>query len=590
MRFKWKQGMSAVAAAACFAMALTPVSAAGTQGNEVIPSWASAEIAAWKELGLLKGNEKGYVLPNDAVKKTEFVAFVNRVFHYVQESSQTFKDVPAGAWYASDINKAVAAGLIVGEGNGKVSPLEILTREKAALILYKAFQVPAAADSSAKFADDAQISSWAKEAVYAMKEAGYVAGTPDGGFQPKKALTRAEAVKMIHNAMGMLVADGNAHSDLSGKNMVVNTAGGKLSNVTLSGNLYITPGVGDGDLTLDNVKVGGTIYVNGGGAHTVTLLNSTAGGISINKPNSPLRVLLRGSTAIPAVLLISGGQVDNETSNPIGTLNIDGGSNRNVGVSGPVNQLNMNANVNLNIGSGQIANFTVSPQASGGTVGLGSGARIDSFTANGGVGVTGEGSIGSAIINAEGVNLGMRPTQLTVNAPQATIAGQVVKKGETGTPPVVGGGSGGPTIPATALYTYDEALSKLGSSKAEGYVKQYIGFLKDPTYDPDKANPDVDMPELTNAKTFVNYQFDVKPSIFPSMRGVNTSVLNASRTYLWIGTDVGVTKINLSNNNEMASYNKDNGQLVDNKVLLLISDGGTGVFAITENGVSHIYQ
>lgn len=143
---------------------------------------------------------------------------------------------------------------------------------------------------------------------------------------------------------------------------------------------------------------------------------------------------------------------------------------------------------------------------------------------------------------------------------------------------------------ATVLYTYEEALSKLGSSDAEAAVKMYIGFLQDPTYHPATANPGVDMPtDLSNANTFVNHEFDVKPSLFPALRGVNTSVLDHNRKNLWIGTDAGVTKINVKSN-KMTEYRAADDQLVDDEVLLLISDGGKGVFAITESGVARIYQ
>ena len=143
---------------------------------------------------------------------------------------------------------------------------------------------------------------------------------------------------------------------------------------------------------------------------------------------------------------------------------------------------------------------------------------------------------------------------------------------------------------ATVLYTYDEALSKLGSSDAEASVKMYLGFLEDATYHPATANPAVDMPtDLSNASTFVNYEFDVKPSLFPALRGVDTSVLDSNRKNLWIGTDEGVTKVDLKSN-KMTEYKTADKQLVDDNVLLLISDGGKGVFAITESGVARIYQ
>ena len=95
--------------------------------------------------------------------------------------------------------------------------------------------------------------------------------------------------------------------------------------------------------------------------------------------------------------------------------------------------------------------------------------------------------------------------------------------------------------------------------------------------------------DLSNANTFVNYQFDVKPSLFPALRGVNTSVLDHNRKHLWIGTDHGVVKINLKSN-KMTEYQAADDQLVDDNVLLLISDGGKGVFAITESGVARIYK
>ena len=143
---------------------------------------------------------------------------------------------------------------------------------------------------------------------------------------------------------------------------------------------------------------------------------------------------------------------------------------------------------------------------------------------------------------------------------------------------------------ATVLYTYEEALTKLGSSDAEASVKAYLGFVRDATYHPATANPGVNMPsELSNAGTFVNHEFDVKPSLFPALRGVNTSVLDHNRKSLWIGTDEGVMKIDLKSN-KMTEYTTAGKQLADDKVLLLISDGGKGVFAITESGVARIYQ
>lgn len=225
MKFKWRQGIVALAATSALSFAFASVSGA-SDVKEKLPSWATTEIEAWKDMGLLKGDAQGNLLPNNAVTRAEFIAIINRVFNYPEQGVMSFKDVPRTAWYAADFDKAVAAGALIGGSGGEMSPLRSVTREEAAVILSRVFHVAAAREVGSLFKDDVQIANWSKEAVYALKASGYVAGRPDGSFQPKKALTRAEAVKMIDNAMGILVADGQDHARLSGGNLVVNTAGG----------------------------------------------------------------------------------------------------------------------------------------------------------------------------------------------------------------------------------------------------------------------------------------------------------------------------------------------------------------------------
>ncbi|BBI31383.1 S-layer homology domain-containing protein [Cohnella abietis] len=566
------------------------LSSAATVTKEVIPTWASAELASWKQLGLLKGDQNGLIQPNQAVTKAEFLAFVNRVFNYTLTSDKSFGDVAPTAWYAKDISKAAAAGIVLGDSKGNVAPLEILTREKAAIILSRVFDVASSASSGTKFADDGKISSWAAEAVYAMKGAGYVEGTANGSFQPQKALTRAEAVKMINNVMGLLIADSAAHADVKGGNLVVNTAGGSLTNATISGNLYITPGVGEGDFTIEDSQIAGTVYVLGGGEHSVIFKNSKAKHVKINKPTSPLRFVISGNSSANSIDVFSSAEIVNETSNPIASLTILASSTDTVNVTGDVKDLVVNSGSILNVGESNISKLTFSKLAKGSKAKLNKKAKVASLVADAPVSITGEGTIDEATINSDGVVLDQAPTKLILNAASASISGKEVKK-DPGT--ITGGGSGGPVDPgtpvdmSTKLYPYSDVLSKFSDNGAQGDVKKYIQFLQDPSYKPSIANEMTFVPDLVNAKTFVNQSFTVKPSIFPSMRGVNTSVLVENRTQLWIGTNKGVTKINLATN-EMTEYTTSNEQLLDDFVLLLISDGSTGVYAITETGVSYI--
>ena len=81
---------------------------------ETVPSWAASEIQAWKDLGLLQGDQNGLVHPNTNLTRAEFFTFVNRVFNFTEQSSTAFTDVPENAWYASEISKAYAAGITSG--------------------------------------------------------------------------------------------------------------------------------------------------------------------------------------------------------------------------------------------------------------------------------------------------------------------------------------------------------------------------------------------------------------------------------------------------------------------------------------------
>jgi ligand-binding sensor domain-containing protein len=140
---------------------------------------------------------------------------------------------------------------------------------------------------------------------------------------------------------------------------------------------------------------------------------------------------------------------------------------------------------------------------------------------------------------------------------------------------------------STNKFSYSDVIQKFSNDGKQGQVKQYIKFLQDDTYKPSIANPTIYMPQFANANTFVNKDFTVKPSIFPSLREVKTSVLDASRTYLWIGTNEGVFRTDLETK-KVVSYTAANGGLLDDNVLLLIDNGDDGVYAITSTGVTKL--
>jgi len=111
-------------------------------------------------------------------------------------SGQTpFTDVPAGAWYAPFVAAAVQAGIAQGVTPTTFAPNAPVTRQQMAVLLARALKLTQTA--TLHFSDAAQIDNWARTAVGEDVAAGYLAGFPDGTFQPLASTTRAQAAKVL---------------------------------------------------------------------------------------------------------------------------------------------------------------------------------------------------------------------------------------------------------------------------------------------------------------------------------------------------------------------------------------------------------
>ena len=76
-----------------------------------------------------------------------------------------------------------------------------------AVMVYKAIQIKQLALVSGEataFKDEANIASYAKQAVEAIQGAGIINGVGNDEFAPKKNASRAEAAVMIYNLLGLM--------------------------------------------------------------------------------------------------------------------------------------------------------------------------------------------------------------------------------------------------------------------------------------------------------------------------------------------------------------------------------------------------
>ncbi len=115
----------------------------------------------------------------------------------------TFEDVAKGAWYEDAIAWAAPKGIVLGYSETVFAPLQNITREQMAAMLYrycqyKGIELPVVRESGS-FTDSASVSAYAKEAVQAMYQAGILNGKGNGVFDPQGTATRAEVAQMLMN-------------------------------------------------------------------------------------------------------------------------------------------------------------------------------------------------------------------------------------------------------------------------------------------------------------------------------------------------------------------------------------------------------
>ena len=176
--------------------------------NEIQASdWAKAELEKAEEMGLIPEILDGADLTAD-ITRAEFAAVSVKVY----EALSGTPALPAVANPFTDtadpeILKAYNIGAVNGTSATTYSPNDLLNREQAAAMLTRVFKrvtLPGwtlATDASFKldytkpalFADDADISDWAKESVYFMAANNIINGVGNNKFAPKNITTEEQA-------------------------------------------------------------------------------------------------------------------------------------------------------------------------------------------------------------------------------------------------------------------------------------------------------------------------------------------------------------------------------------------------------------
>ena len=157
--------------------------------------------------GIFTGTSSNTFSPNTDMTRAQFVqvfANISGVDTSNKNVNSGFSDVPKGKWYTAAVTWAAKNGIVSGVGDGKFDPDAKVTREQMCVMIvnyienYQKRTLNVTANAST-FADDKNISKWAKTAVYKCAKAGLVSGVGDGKFDPKASATRAQGATIFTN-------------------------------------------------------------------------------------------------------------------------------------------------------------------------------------------------------------------------------------------------------------------------------------------------------------------------------------------------------------------------------------------------------
>ena len=265
------------------------VGAANVSFTDVAGHWALKEISYLVSKNVLNGYKQSdgtYTFqPNGQVTRAEFVKMLDETFGLKATAAVPYTDVASTDWFAPYFGKAAAQGYLLNYGK-TVSPNAKLTREEAISLLVRYIGLPAdRLESPSYFSDYASISDYYRNYIMAAVYAGLTDGYTDSGvrtFQPKRILTRAEALTILHRAAGAIFTGTTSQRDAgaAGENNTFVTAGSTvISDLNFYGRNIVSEGADAGALTFMNCKFIGPLTIRGAG--DVIFYNCSANDVTV---------------------------------------------------------------------------------------------------------------------------------------------------------------------------------------------------------------------------------------------------------------------------------------------------------------------
>ncbi len=166
--------------------------------------WAFDYIEKLTERKIISGVSDDTFEPERAITREEFVKLIVTAFGYnLKPDAANFEDVASDEWFADYVSTAYSEGIVSGVTDTLFGVGENITRQDMMVIIARVLE-KADVDFMGvepEFTDIEDAADYARDAVTKLSKIGIISGDEDNRLLPGENATRAEAAKMLYEAM-----------------------------------------------------------------------------------------------------------------------------------------------------------------------------------------------------------------------------------------------------------------------------------------------------------------------------------------------------------------------------------------------------
>lgn len=166
--------------------------------DDLLPgAWYYSDVRKAIEKDIFRGIDDRTFAPNESMTRAMVVqALYNLAGAPAVRQKPDFADVADDAWYADAVAWAAQKSVVKGVSGGCFAPDRSMTRQELATVLWRYAGSSKTKSDLSQFKDAAQVASYAETAMIWMTEQGFLQGSNDC-LLPAKTATRAETAAIL---------------------------------------------------------------------------------------------------------------------------------------------------------------------------------------------------------------------------------------------------------------------------------------------------------------------------------------------------------------------------------------------------------